>query len=324
MKKKTRGKLVFACIILILTLVILYSGLQILESAALLAEQNGVRRPSKTIVRDGVKYFPRQDITTVLVMGIDEYGEIREFAPNTAGSVDMVALLIFDEKTQSASVLSLNRDTMMPIQTLDDKGKPAGSFVGQLAYAHKYGTGLEDSCENTKQVVSDFLYGIKIDYYLSMNMDAISILNDAVGGVTVNVVDDFSSFDPTITKGEVTLHGDQAITFVRSRKGLGDQLNVSRMERQRTFMDGFLKALRAKTESSESFALQAYADVSPYIVTDISSNVFSSMLQRYSDYSLAELVIPEGENIKGEKYMEFYVDEEKLDALILRLFYAEK
>lgn len=324
MKKKSRGKLVFACIFLILTLVILYSGLQILESAALLAEQNGMRTPRKTIVRDGVKYFPRQDITTVLIMGIDEYGEVKEFAPNTAGSVDMVAILTFDEKSQSVNVLSLNRDTMMPIQMLDMNGKPNGSFVGQLAYAHKYGTGLEDSCENTKWVVSNFLYGIKIDYYLSMNMDVISILNDAVGGVTVNVVDDFSSIDPAITKGEVTLRGDQAVTFVRSRKGLGDQLNVSRMERQRVYMDAFLKALRAKTESSDSFALKAYADVSPYIVTDISSNVFSGMLQRYSDYSLAELVIPEGENVLGEQYMEFHVDEEKLDEVILRLFYAEK
>lgn len=324
MKKKTRSKLVFACIVLILTLVILYSGLQILESAALLSEQNGVNTPRKTIVRDGVKYFPRQDITTVLIMGIDEFGEVHAFAPNTAGSVDMVALLVFDEKTQSASVLSLNRDTMMTIRTLDDKGKPNGSFVGQLAYAHKYGTGLEDSCENTKSVVSDFLYGIKIDYYLSMNMDAISLLNDAVGGVTVNVVDDFTSIDPSITMGEVTLHGDQAVTFVRSRKQLGDQLNVSRMERQKVYMDAFLKQLREKTKASESFALTTYAEVSPYIVTDISSNVFSSMLQRYAEYSLEELVIPEGENVLGERYMEFYVDEEKLDELILRLFYAEK
>lgn len=324
MKKKARAKLLFACVILILTLVILFSGLQILESAVLLAEETGTRTPSKTIVRDGVKYFPRQDITTVLIMGIDEYGEVRAFEPNKAGGVDMAALLIFDEQTQSASILSLNRDTMMPIRKLDENGKPVGSFVGQLTYSHMYGTGLEDSCENTRQVISDFLYGISIDYYMAMNMDAISILNDAVGGVTVNVVDDFSSIDPAITKGEVTLRGDQAVTFVRSRKGLGDQLNVSRMERQRVYMDAFLKALRAKTESSDSFALKAYADVSPYIVTDISSNVFSGMLQRYSDYSLAEMVIPEGENVLGEQYMEFHVDEEKLDEVILQLFYAEK
>ena len=41
-----------------------------------------------------------------------------------------------------------------------------------------------------------------IDYYFSMNMDAISILNDAVGGVTVEVTDDFSQVDATIGKGQ--------------------------------------------------------------------------------------------------------------------------
>ena len=32
----------------------------------------------------------------------------------------------------------------------------------------------------------------------------------------------------------------------------------------------------------------------------------------------------EGENKLGEEYYEFYADEEKLDALILQLFYAPK
>ena len=156
-----------------------------------------------------------------------------------------------------------------------------------------------------------------------MNMDAISILNDSVGGVTVNVVDDFSSVDPSITLGEVTLKGQQAINFVRSRKDIGDQLNISRMQRHRSYIDSFIRTLREKVEQSSTFAFSTYEAVSPYIVTDMSSNVFSSMLQRYSDYSMGEIVSPEGENVRGE-FKEFYVDEEKLDDLILRLFYAPK
>ena len=295
-----------------------------MKSAAFISEPGGVPAKTKTIIRDNIKYFPRQDITVVLVMGIDQYGQVQPGEINKAGGVDMIALLIFDEKTQDAKVLSLNRDTMMPIQMLDVHGKPNGSFVGQLTYSHMYGTGMEDSCENTRKVVSDFLYGIRIDYYLAMNMDAIAILNDAVGGVTVNVSDDFSQVDASIHKGQTTLRGQQAVTFVRGRKGLGDQLNVSRMQRQKVYIDAFLKAMREKTESSDSFALKTYSDVVPYMVTDISSNVFSSLLQQYSEYTLAEIVIPEGENIRGEQYMEFYVDEKKLDDLILRLFYAPK
>ena len=39
------------------------------------------------------------------------------------------------------------------------------------------------------------------------------------------------------------------------------------------------------------------------------------MLERYADYELVEIVSTEGENTRGEKYMEFYVDEEKRDVL---------
>ena len=163
-----------------------------------------------------------------------------------------------------------------------------------------------------------------IDYYVAMNMDAIPILNDAVGGVTVNVTDDFSKVNPTITMGELTLSGDQVIDYVRTRKDVGDQKNVTRMERQKGYVKGFLDALMTKEQSDMEFALKLYEQVAPYIVTDCSSTTLSSMLERYVDFSIREVVTPEGENVIGEAYYEFYPDEEKLDELILRIFYAPK
>ena len=150
-------------------------------------------------------------------------------------------------------------------------------------------------------------------------MDAISILNDAVGGVTVEVKDDFSHIDPTITMGEVTLTGQQAIHYVRTRKGLGDQLNISRMERQQAYMHGFVDALLNHKEDP-TFALKTFNQVSKYIVTDCSATVLNSLLQRYSDYPIVEVVSPVGENVMSN-YVEFYVDEDLLDELILRLLY---
>jgi LCP family protein required for cell wall assembly len=125
------------------------------------------------------------------------------------------------------SILYLNRDTMVQMPVLGLGGKEAGSVRAQLALAHTYGNGLEESCENTRRTVSDFLNGISIDYYISMRMDAIAMLNDAVGGVTVLVEDDFSQVDSSIPKGLVTLRGEQALNFVRSRKDLGDQLKAA-------------------------------------------------------------------------------------------------
>lgn len=324
-KRKHVRDIVFTALILILVLVMLYSGLRILESTVFHQGQEEPDFVSKTITRDGVDYFPRQDITTMLVMGIDQFGPVADSRSySNHGATDMNMLLIFDETNRVCNVLHLNRDTMVEMPVLGVGGREAGTYFGQLALSHTYGTGLSDSCENTRKTVSDFLYGISIDYYMAMHMDAISILNDAVGGVTVNVTEDFSAVDPTIGKGLVTLKGEQSIHFVRTRQGVGDQLNTSRIQRQQAYIDGFVDAFRQKREENVEFILTAYEEVSPYLVTDCSANAVSGMIDRYGDFTIGEVVSPEGENVLGEKYYEFYVDEEKLDELILRLFYAPK
>lgn len=326
MKKRKHGKqLAFFVLILILVLVMLYSGLRILESTVLSSGAKGEpAHVSKTITRDGVDYFPRQDITTVLVMGIDKFGPVEHSQAYTnTGAADMNMLLIFDETNKICNALHLNRDTMVDMPVLGLGGRQAGTYYGQLALSHTYGTGLEDSARNTCDTVSALLYGTEIDYYVAMHMDAIAVLNDAVGGVTVNVTEDFSEIDPTIAMGQVKLVGNQSINFVRSRN-LGDRLNISRMERQKEYVDGFLAAFRSMRETEPEFILTAYEQVQPYLVTDCSANAISGMMDRYYDYAVGEVVSPEGENVRGEEYYEFYLDEEKLDELILRLFYAPK
>ena len=324
MNKKTLWKAGLASIVLILVFVILYSGLQIVESAALLREEQTGEIRTKTITRDGIKYFPRQDLRVILFMGVDQPGEVKASAPNYAEGVDVVALLVVDETNQEVRILTLNRDTMMDIYALDSHGRPSGTVYDQLTVSHMFGTGLEDSCENTRKTVSKFLYGINIDHYVAVNYDAIPLLNDAVGGVTVTVEDDFSRLDPTMQKGPMTLMGEQALYFVQHRKRVGDELNVSRMKRQEEYMRTFAQVFREKAEADDLFVISAYEQIAPYLVTDCSATVMSDMMSRYEDYTLTEIVTPEGENILGEQYYEFYVDEEKLDDLVIRLFYAEK
>ena len=124
--------------------------------------------------------------------------------------------------------------------------------------------------------------------------------------------------------GEVTLMGEHAINFVRTRRTVGDQLNISRIQRQQEYLDGFVDSFRQKQTQETEFIIQAYEDVQPYLVTDCSANAISGMVDRFSGYQINEVAVPEGENVLGETYYEFYADEEKLDALILRLFYAPK
>lgn len=325
-RQQTKISPVRIILILFLVVVIICSGFKIIDILFLSQPAEAeASASSKTITVDGVDYYPRQDITVFMLMGIDQFGKVQASnSYNNQGEADVVMLAVFDEAQQDYTVLALNRDTMMDVPVLGIGGKPAGTSYSQLALAHTYGSGLEDSCENTKTAVSNFLSGITIDYYMAMNMDGIAILNDSVGGVKVNVTEDFSEVDPSIPMGETVLTGEQAISFVQVRKDVGNQMNASRMERQEVYMNSFFDTLQKKLKTSDTLAIKTYESMSEYMVTDCSVNTLNTLLTRYSDYSFNEVVSPEGENVKGDTYMEFYADEKALNELIIDLFYAEK
>ena len=302
-KRKELRKAAYFGLILILVLVLLFSGLQILESTVFLKEQPvEPTRASKTITRNGIDYFPRQDITVIMALGIGSRGPLVSSGYyRNSGEADAIVLLILDDADKTYSVLCLNRDSMVNMPALGLGGKSAGTVFGQLALSYTYGEGLEDSCENAKKAISDLLNGISIDHYVAMSMDAIALINDGVGGVTVNVTEDFSQVDASIPMGKVTLNGSQALSYVQSRMNVGNQLNISRMGRHEEYMQGLMNALDAKVASGESFVVNLYEEVSPYMVTDCSVNTISGLLNRCSEYTLKEVVSPEGDNVQGEE-----------------------
>ena len=324
-KKRKQGGLTTTLFLVVLIAVVIYSGYRLIASRAYVGETQTTGYKSRTIVRNGVEYFPRQDIRTLMVLGIDQYGPVESSNYHrNYGAADSVMLLIFDETNADCAVLYLNRDTMLNMDVLGINGEYAGTAYGQLALAHTYGKGLEDSCENVRNTLEKFLHGLTIDYYVSMNMDAIPILNDAVGGVTVTVVDDFSKVNPSIKMGEMTLRGQQAIDFVRTRKDVGDQKNVTRMERQKEYVENFLQALYQKEHEDVEFVIEVYDRIAPYIVTDCSATVLNSLMERYKDYNIKDVFIPAGEAVVVDGHYQFNVDEERLDELIVSLLYAPK
>ena len=325
-RRKILKSVLFVFTFLLLVAGLVFSEIQILKATVFSNQTEDVSEwEDKTVTVDGVDYFPRQDITTILVLGIDEEGPVTASGSyRNHGEADAVMLLILDHAQDSIDVLCLNRDTMVQMPVLGIGGRKSGTRYAQLALSHTYGEGLEDSCENTQTTIEDFLNNIVIDHYIAMNMDAIVIVNDTVGGVNVTITDDFSEIDPSLKMGEVTLHGQQALTYVQTRKNVGNQLNISRMERHREYMDGLMRAMKAKLAEDDSFATRLYEKVSDYVVTDCSVNVVSGLMNRCAGYTLGEIVSPVGDNVLTEVYYEFYADEEALDELILQLFYAPK
>lgn len=271
---------------------------------------------------NGTAYAKKEDLETVLLLGVDKFeGETPEGYINNQ-QADFLLLLVMDKQNETCTPIQLNRDTMTQIQVLGVTGEPAGTMTGQLALAHTYGSGEEDSCENTVLAVENLLYGVGIDHYVSLTMDGVALLNDLVGGVTVEVLDDFSSIDDSLVQGEtVTLKGQQALTYVRSRGGLEDSSNLHRMERQRQYLAALQGQLSSKAQSDEGFTLEALLQLNEYLVSDCTVEQLSDLGDSLAAYQVSDILTTPGDAQEGEEFMEFTVDESALQQLVMDVFY---
>ena len=308
----------------IFTLMVQYCGRVDTSEEDGYAYRNG-GRPEYLV--DGKWYIQKARTETFLLIGIDKY----EAAIKTGNSfrnneqADALFLLAVDRENESYSILHINRDTMANIRMLDINGDPYSSFVGQLALSHTYGSGREDSCENTVWSVSDYLYGLQIDHFASVSMDAVAILNDSIGGVTLTVSDDMTTVDKTLAHGKtVTLSGEQALTYIRARQGLADSSNLARMERQRQYVTAFLEQAKSAASENDGRVSDMLLSISDYLVSDMTADELLSLTDVLEDYSFAKISPIAGEARKGVQFMEFYADEAALQRLVLETFYTEK
>ena len=271
---------------------------------------------------NGTAYAKREDLETVLLLGVDKFeGETPEGYINNQ-QADFLLLLVMDKQHETCTPIQLNRDTMTQIRILGVTGEPAGTTTGQLALAHTYGSGEEDSCENTVLAVENLLYGMEIDHYVSLTMDGVALLNDLVGGVTVEVLDDFSGIDDSLVQGEtVTLQGQQALTYVRSRGGMEDSSNLHRMERQRQYLSALQQQLKAAVQQEDGFTLDALLQLNEYMVSDCTVNQLSDLGDSLAAYQVSDILTTPGDAQEGEEFMEFTVDEDALQQLVMDVFY---
>ncbi len=270
---------------------------------------------------EGNWYSRNDGLESVLILGIDAASTVDGTSADSS-QADFIAVLVIDKLEKSYRLLHINRDTMTEITQLDEEGKSYGTFEAQIALAHAYGSTDTLKCRNTVAAVENLLYGVDIHHYFSMTMDAIPLLNDAVGGVTVTLSQDFPPLGENALAGkEIRLHGDDALTFVRWRSNDPSSSNLERMERQRAY----ISAMAAQYEDS---AAEDIADilmtVSQYIFSDYTLNQMSVLMERLQTYTYEGTVSVAGEAKKGDTYVEFYVDEPALQRTVVEYFYRLK
>ena len=121
------------------------------------------------------------------------------------------------------------------------------------------------------KAVSELLHNQYIDEYTALSQDAIKVINNAVGGVTVKIEDDFSDSDKSLKKGKtIKLSDDQAQHYVHDRMNVGDGSNECRMRRQNEYMKGLKELVSKRTDKNPEFSLDVYRDLHDYMITSMS------------------------------------------------------
>lgn len=154
----------------------------------------------------------------VLLLGIDS-------VEGESGRSDAVMILSLHPKTDDMKLISIPRDTRVPIigKGKDDKINHAYAFGGN---------------KMAIDTVEDFL-GIDLDYYISINMSGFKELVDQLGGITVYNDIAWQEGKYNFNFGPINMDGDQTMAFVRMRKKdpAGD---FGRTKRQRQVIQGII------------------------------------------------------------------------------------
>lgn len=174
----------------------------------------------------------------ILFLGIDS-SEIR-----THALTDTLLVVSINPATGTAAMISFPRDIAdFPLYS---GGTYHGKINALMTDAQRHPGRFPDGGVTTLTKELGFLLGVPIHYYAAINLDGFEAMIDEVGGVTItnnSVIDDPNYggwHEPgkigfQLSVGKHTLNGEDALAFVRSRKGVGNN-DFERARRQQQLL----------------------------------------------------------------------------------------
>lgn len=238
------------------------------------------------------------DEITFLLLGVDTND-----GSKSGSRTDTMMLFKVDKKTGKISVLSIPRDTRTRIRGRAQEDK--------INHAHAYG-GPELSVKAVKD-----LLGIELEYYVKVDYQIVKEFVDLIGGVEVDVPMDIKGTN--IKKGVQVLNGEQALQFLRFRKGYQDQ-DLGRIRAQQQFIKAAAKqTLKVSNVGKIPQMIKSYYN---NIETNIPLDLILKFAASAKDYDLDGMkmaTLPgKPAYINGISY--FICDEEQAEILVKELF----
>lgn len=255
----------------------------------------------------------------VLLLGADGDASRKENIEKYSIRTDTIIVASIDTKTGNTTLIQVPRNvqfTPFPEGSeLADafprgfRGEPAGDWYVnsvwakiELDYPNLLAGSTYRGAEGTKLAVEG-ITGLKMDYFVMLNIDGLQKLIDAMGGVTVNINDRLAIGGDTSGRKphgylEVGpnqhLDGYHAMWYARSRLGYSD---YERMARQSCLVDAVIKQANPTTLLTRFEAIaSASGDM---LLSDIPQRDLDDIIKlafRVKDAKISRLVFSQGRN----------------------------
>jgi anionic cell wall polymer biosynthesis LytR-Cps2A-Psr (LCP) family protein len=292
-----------------------------MQDAGLVSADEAAYRYRPSITYQGKEYPLKRNMSSVLLIGTDNYADDSkqyEGLPYNFNMADFLVVLVFDHSAKTITPFQICRDTMCDVKTTSGVVQRM-----QITMAHSYGSGKEDSCENTRLAAETLLFGVPIDSFLGFSMDVVPPANDLVGGVTLTLEDDIPGLGKNYVKGAtITLHGSEALRFVRYRDTSLLDDNLRRMGHHRLYITAFTEQAKNLAAKDPDFTMRAFRAVEKFLCTDLTVDNISRMLENINEYEVRPAVTPKGAYQEGERFAEYNVDEHSLWECVHSVFCA--
>ena len=230
------------------------------------------------------------DVVNILVCGID-YEEGRAYSSDGTndGMTDMILYCQFDIKGGALRMLQIPRNSLVTTKSRKVNLSNGKTYSASNYQINSVALSNGGSIAALAEVIYD-QYKLPIDYYVTIDMQALVEMVDNFGGIEVYVPHDMSFAGSALKQGYRNLDGASAEFFVRCRHGEGySNSDIDRLNMQRYFYAGLFKRVRSMGITDVLSQLDLV--FSNYIHTDMDLTTIAKMLVSFTRIDSANIML---------------------------------
>jgi LCP family protein required for cell wall assembly len=199
----------------------------------------GNDRPAK-VAKPGAPEQPEN----ILLIGSDKRAPKFQNVYNAGQRSDTTILLHLAADRKSATLVSIPRDTIVDIpicQRRDGTTLPAHpATIFNSAFSE---AGAACTIKTVEKLTK-----VRIDHYVVIDFGGFRDMVNALGGVKICLPQSVNDPDShlVLSKGEHVVMGKDALAYVRTRHGLGNGSDISRIGRQQAFLGSMVTKIKSK------------------------------------------------------------------------------